>query len=346
MESGRVVRGRIVEGSLPIDHAALAKVDLRLLIAFDAMYRERHVTRAAERIGLRQSAASHALARLRRLFADDLFIRSGVDMLPTPRAVALAPQVEAVLAAIQATVVPSIAFDPAAERRTFTIGLSASLEIALAPSLLCRLRAEAPQARLDVRTAAPAELLGMIDRGSIDLALGGFSDGEHHHRRKVLCEADDYLCLFDPSRTGLSAPISMEDFVAMPHVTVLSNDDAAVALERALTSRGLRRQVAMETPHVLGVPYLVRSAPVVAILCRRTAMICAEGFGLATSELPFDLPMQSVAMVWHASSGNDPANAWLREMIAGCIPWRDGERKRHPWRRHPRDSRLGRVLHD
>ena len=298
-----------------IDHGNLAKLDLNLLVAFDALMSERHVTRAAERVGVGQSGMSHSLRRLRTLFADELLIRSGVDMVPTPRAREMADAVKCILSEVQTSILSSTAFDPAHARRTFTIGISPSREITLIPKLLASMRADAPGIRLVVQSDSPEDMLRAIDTGMLDLAIGSFADSGVHHKRRLLFEAEGYLCLYDERRIRLPSPISTDDFTKIPQLMVLSTDHASAALDRSLSDLGAIRHVIYQTPHVQAVPFLLREIDAIAVLCRRAALICSETFGLATSPLPFDLPRQDVAAVWHGSLGRDPAHLWLRRKL-------------------------------
>src|SRR5689334_13892550 len=122
-----------MEVILLIDHANLSRLDLNLLVAFDALLAEGSVTRAAERVGVGQPSMSHALGRLRTLLKDDLFVRAPDGMRPTPRALALAEPIRGALCAIQATLVQEQGFDPAATERSFLLGMPDSIEIALLP---------------------------------------------------------------------------------------------------------------------------------------------------------------------------------------------------------------------
>src|SRR6476660_7484270 len=135
-----------------IDHANLSRLDLNLLVAFDALLTERSVTRAAARVGLGQSAMSHNLARLRILFGDELLTRGAEGMRPTPRALALADPLRVTLAQIQAAVLQREAFDPSTAERTFRVGLADSIEVAVIPGLLARLRTLAPSVSLRLRS--------------------------------------------------------------------------------------------------------------------------------------------------------------------------------------------------
>jgi DNA-binding transcriptional LysR family regulator len=161
-----------------IDHANLSRLDLNLLVAFDALLTERSVTRAAARVGLGQSAMSHNLARLRTLFGDELLTRGAEGMRPTPRALALADPVRVTLAQIQAAVLQRKAFDPATAERIFRIGLADSIEVAVIPSLLARLRKEAPSVSLRLRSINRYSVLEELDTGKLDLGVGVFDQGQ------------------------------------------------------------------------------------------------------------------------------------------------------------------------
>jgi DNA-binding transcriptional LysR family regulator len=301
--------------TMPIDHANLSRLDLNLLVAFDTLIAERHVTRAAQRVGLGQSAMSHNLRRLRDLFGDELLTRSGSEMIPTPRAAQLADRVRALLAQLQSSVLSATIFDPRLSDRHFAIGMSPSLEISIGPKLLASINREAPNVSLSLHSEAPEVMLRALDEGQLDLAIGAFTEGEVHHKRRLLREAEGYLCLFDAERVGLRTPLSPEDFCRLPQVTVLSTDSASQLLDQSLQALGVSRRVIYRTPHVMALPFLLRETGAIAILCYRTAMICARTFGLATSPIPFPLPPQHVAAVWHTSNDREPGHKWLREKL-------------------------------
>jgi DNA-binding transcriptional LysR family regulator len=208
-----------------IDHANLSRLDLNLLVAFDALLTERSVTRAAARIGLGQSAMSHNLARLRTLFGDELLTRGAEGMRPTPRALALADPVRITLAQIQAAVLQREAFDPSTADRAFRIGLADSIEVAVIPGLLARLRRIAPSVSLRLRSINRISVLEELDSGKLDLGIGVFDQGQMHHKRRLLY-TDNFLCLFNPEQTHFSPPIALDDYLSVPHVlTSLTEDD-------------------------------------------------------------------------------------------------------------------------
>ncbi len=303
---------------MSIDHANLAKLDLNLLVALDALLTERSVTRAASRIGLGQSAMSHNLARLRALFADELLTRGPEGMRPTPRALALAEPVRAALSQIEALVSRDTGFDPRTAERSFRIGLPDSTEMLLLPALLERLCAEAPGIRLRLHNIDSARLLDDLDRDRLDVAIGvgSFAQGQAHHKRRLLL-TERYLCLFNAERTGVAPPISLEDYVRLPHVLTSLREGERGVVDDALAKLGLARMVVLTTPRFLSVPFLVARAPVVVTMPSRTARFFAARLGLSLSPPPVALQEIAVSLLWHSSYDRDPAHAWLREHIVG-----------------------------
>ena len=303
---------------MSIDHINLCRLDLNLLVALDALLVERNVTRAAARIGLGQSAMSYNLARLRQLFADELLTRAPDGMRPTPRALALIEPVHLALAQIQALMLPEKPFDPATAQRVFRIGLSDAMEVNLMPSLMAHLRAVAPGVRLQLRPADRFQILDELDADRLDLGIGVFTEGQTHHKRRSLF-TDGFLCVFGAERVGVSPPLSLTDYVRLPHVLTSQRGDAHGVVDDALAKLGLTRTIALTTPRFLAVPYILQSAPVVATMQTRIAHFFAESFGLSLSPPPVDLPTVSTSLLWHASYDHDPAHQWLRRTVTSLV---------------------------
>ncbi len=299
-----------------IDHANLSRLDLNLLVAFDALLTERSVTRAAARVGLGQSAMSHNLARLRALFGDELLTRGAEGMRPTPRALALADPVRVTLAQIQAAVLKREDFNPATAERVFRIGLADSIEVAVVPGLMARLRAAAPRVSLRLRPINRISVLDELDAGSLDLGIGVFTQGQVHHKRRPLY-TENFLCLFSSEQLKLSPPISLDDYLRVPHILTSLSDDAHGAVDEALAKHKLKRSIAMTTPGFLAVPFVLRGAPLITTMPSRLARYFAEAFGLVTSEPPIELPSFTISLLWHASFDQDPGHVWLRQTVSG-----------------------------
>ncbi|MDP4023859.1 LysR family transcriptional regulator [Methylobacterium sp. NEAU 140] len=299
---------------MAIDHVDLARLDLNLLVALDALLEERSVTRAAARVGVGQPAMSASLARLRRLFDDELLTRAPDGMRPTPRALALAEPLRGALRQVQALVHREERFDPATVARTFTVSLPDSVEVLLGPRLIAYLRAHAPGVRLLLRSVDAARILEELDADRVDLALGFFTEGQAHHKRRLLYR-DSYVVLFNAGLVGLDAPIGLDDYLRFPHVLTSLRETAHGVVDDALARLGRTRTLAVTTPRFLVVPFLVRAAPVIATMHARLATAFASALGLSVSPVPVDLDPVAVTMLWHASYDRDPAHRWLRDLL-------------------------------
>jgi DNA-binding transcriptional LysR family regulator len=299
-----------------IDHANLSRLDLNLLVAFDALLTERSVTRAAARIGLGQSAMSHNLGRLRALFGDEILTRGAEGMRPTPRALALADPVRVTLAQIQAAVLQREAFEPRTAERTFRIGLADSIEVAIIPGLMTRLCQEAPGVALRLRSINRLTILDELDTGKLDLGIGVFDHGQLHHKRRPLYR-EHFLCLFNPAMLNFAQPVSLEQYLSVPHVLTSLSDDAQGAVDDALAKLKLKRTIALTTPGFLAVPFVVARAPLITTMPSRLARYFAAAFGLATSPAPLALPSFAVSLLWHASFDHEPGHIWLRQTVSG-----------------------------
>lgn len=299
---------------MTIDHVNLAKLDLNLLVALDALLAERSVTRAAARIGIGQSAMSHALARLRAVFSDEILTRASDGMRPTPRALQLAEPVRAALAQIEAIVAPPPAFDPAKADVTFSLGIPDSTEVLLMPQLVAHLQAVAPGVKLLLHTTDRHRILDDLDSGRVDLGIGVFEHGQTHHKRRIL-NKESYLCVFNAELVGVEPPISLDDYVRLPHVLTSLVETAHGVVDDALAKIGRKRVIAMTSPRFTVMPFVVRQAPVIATMHSRLARFFGDSMGLAVSPAPIALPSVSISMIWHASNDAVPGQRWLRETI-------------------------------
>lgn len=303
---------------MAIDHTVLARLDLNLLVTFDALLAERSVTRAAARVGLGQSAMSHNLARLRDLFGDELLTRAADGMRPTPRAMSLIEPVRQALMHIQALVSRTDNFDPATAEHVFRIGLPDSMEVLLMPRLLAHLCAAAPGIRLRFQTIGdPAQIFGDLDADRIDMAIGigNLTEGRTHHKLRRLLTAR-FLCMYSGEHVHVASPISLEDYVRLPHVLTSLRQGERGVVDDALEKLGLKRTIAVVTPRFLAVPFLVRDAPVITTMHAQLARLFASTLGLRLSLPPVALPNLPIALLWHASYDHDPAHVWLRQTIA------------------------------
>jgi DNA-binding transcriptional LysR family regulator len=296
----------------------LASVDLNLLVALRALLAERHVTRAARSIGLSQPAMSHALARLRELFDDPLLVRTPRGMQPTARAEKLAPVLGRALEDLSRIVAAPEKFDPARSRRCFTIVADDYSELVLLPQLLTRMWREAPNADVRVRPQH-ARWQDDLAEGRADLAVvpaarvpsGGIV------LSKILHE--DYVCVVRADHPRVKKKsITLADYLELPHALIAPRGESGSVVDTALGRLGRRsRRVAVEIPHFLVAPHIVRATDVVLMLAERVARVMAEPLDLRVLAPPRELGLTGfdVYLAWHERQRGDDAHAWMRRLL-------------------------------
>ncbi|MBV9378895.1 MAG: LysR family transcriptional regulator, partial [Alphaproteobacteria bacterium] len=272
-------------------------VDLNLLKAFDALIRERAVTRAAGRIGLSQPAMSHALSRLRSLFADDLFVRTPDRMEPTARAREIAPLVSAAIEHIEAALNLGVGFDPAKSAGIFTAGMAEYAEVALVGQLAESFARQASEATLRLMPLTGAEAAGQLDSGAIDVAVS--------HLRTLPAHLDSMMLLRDSfvvvARRGhplCGQSPSIEAYAALNHVLVSPRGASSGAVDRALADLGLKRRIALLVATYLALPAALAASDLVATVPQRTARQIAAIADIEIIPLAIDLSVP-VSLDWH-----------------------------------------------
>jgi DNA-binding transcriptional LysR family regulator len=296
-------------------HDALQGVDLNLVVALDALLAERHVTRAAARLGLTQPAASHALARLRELFGDPLLVRGarGV-MMPTPRAVELAPLVHKLLLDL-AGVLRGEAFDPATARRTFRIGASDYVELVLLPRLVERLGRLAPGVELWVH---PFGEFGdeELATGALDVVLGPPRASARHAAtfEKVLFD-ESFTLILRAGHPLAGSRMTLARYCEVRHLLIAPRGTPGSFVDDALAALGKTRRIALAVPHFLVVPHIVAGSDLVATLANRVAALFTETLGLVTMPPPIQIPRFQIALAWHERNHHDAPHRWLREQL-------------------------------
>jgi DNA-binding transcriptional LysR family regulator len=289
-------------------------INLNLLLAFDALYQERSVTRAARRLGLTQPALSNSLAQLRRLFSDQLFLRQRAGLLPTTRATQLAEPIRQGLALLQSAVEPQ-RFDPRTSERSFRIAASDYVELVLLPRLLKKLAQRAPRVRLALSPWSLHEAPPELARGELDLMLGFCNNVPPHHRQEALF-TDEYVCVVRRGHPLVRGKLTLARYLQLSHVLVSSKPDSPGSVDRALSALGKTRHIGARVSHFSTVPVLIAQTDMIAALDRRVAETFATPFHLQLMKPPLDLPRGTISQVWHEQHDNDPSHTFLRELIA------------------------------
>lgn len=287
-----------------------ARFDLNLLRVFQAVYVAGNVRRAAEKLELSQPAVSHALTRLRLRLKDPLFIRSPGGVAPTPRAHHFALTVDAALAAVDASLGETRAFDPASSDRRFALHMSDIGQGEFLPVLMAHLRVHAPGVRIEVRQLPLDEVQPALDQRRIDLALGHLPDihGTLHEQLIV----DRYVLLVRRDHPFVHALGSSEARQALQYVVAQSHPEP----EKALRRLGLADHIRLMLPHYSAVADVVANTDLAAIIPRRPALRHARHFPLVTAEIQVDLPQLGIWAHWSWRAESDAGHRWLRETLA------------------------------
>lgn len=296
----------------------IADVDLNLLKVFEALHDEVSASRAALRLGVTQSAVSAALRRLRALYGDPLFVRTGRGLAPTLRANQLKPVISDALNKCRQSLA---LLDPTAghyEGRAVTLGLSDDFEIAYGRRLIDEVRRRAPGLRLIFRQTHSQIVAQALMERSLDLAItaGGFSD--RLLSRQVLGEGH-YCCLVDAaSLSPGQTTLSVDAFVAREQILVSSGGFIGI-VDEILANLGLSRRVCASTTHFAALPHLLQGTQGLATLPGHAARAIADLTGLALLPCPLPLPRYPIELGWRTSAASDPAVLKVQEAICACF---------------------------
>lgn len=290
----------------------MSSPDLNLLLVFEALFRQGSVTRAAAQVGLSQSAMSSALGRLRMQFGDPLFVKTRSGMLPTPRALELAPALTEALAMVRGAMDRRESFDPATSARSLRIYMTDVGETVLLPTLMTYLQERSPAMRLETAQLPAAELPLRMESGEVDLAVGYLPQLPEKIRRTRLFE-EHYVCMTRSDHPlGRKGPLTLKEFLGARHVLIASMGSGHQVLERTLAERGVHDNVALRVPHFVVVPLIIANTDLIVSVPSRVAGATARLMKSKVHPLPIPIPSFDVSVFWHERVENDGANRWLR----------------------------------
>lgn len=313
----------------------LSAVDLNLLVVFDALMQERNVTRAGHRIGLTQSAVSNALARLRGLLKDELFLRVASGMQPTPRALDIAGPVRQALDQIKDALEPP-GFDPATTELSFTMVAGDYIAATLLTPLMTLMRQRAPRGRLRLLPGNTLDIVQMLDASACDMAVGLFDKIPDRLDSMTLWEETVSLVarVDHPLASGL---LGLERLAMASHVLVSqTGQEDNGASEGHAMNHGLRRQVmtrahldlrqrleacglpiriALTVPYFSVVPSILQHSDLVALLPHRVALAQRRLAGLIVMDLPYESAATPIQCLWHRRHAARTSHSWLRSLV-------------------------------
>ena len=293
------------------------QLDLNLLRVLAAIHRTGSVTAAGRSLALSQSATSNALARLRRFFSDDLFVRSAAGLQPTRLCETVAPAVLSQLRALEALVTGHEDFDPATSAMHWKLSLSDLGEMLFLPPLAAALRAQAPHGQLSNISVAAADVATALETRDIDCAIG-ILQPRHRGIRCELLFREQYVAVTSPrwrpasGRTGTS--LSTEQLGGAALVVASPTATFHSSVEQMLVKMKLADRIVLRARHFGALPELAQSTDLLAIVPDMYARNLGERYDLRVWRLP-QAPRYDVHLVWHASTAREPAQQWLRVLV-------------------------------
>jgi DNA-binding transcriptional LysR family regulator len=303
-------------------------LDLNLLRVFDEVMSERNLTRAAANLSMTQPAVSNALRRLRDALHDELLVRAGYGVRPTPRALELWPAVRAALDGLRSAVEPGAGFEPARSRDTLVLAMADATAALLVPTLVRRLEAEAPGVSLRVRPLLTRDPRGLLASGDVDLAIGHFpgavaaigmaaiQDGTPDPVEYQRLYDGTYVCVMRAGHPLAESTLDLDRYCGARHLLVSFSGRPFGFVDEALAAIGRRRRVVLTVNQFFTAGQVVSRTDLLTVLPHRFVSSTGIASRLVTRPLPMELPIVHVDMLWHHRHGARPVHAWLRRAIA------------------------------
>jgi DNA-binding transcriptional LysR family regulator len=297
------------------------RYDLNLLPIFVALIEERSVTRAAERLGMTQPALSNALARLRTMLQDQLFVRERYGIQPTQTALELAPVIAEALGRLDDAVLGQQEFVPAEAKRLLTIAPNGYVEFVLVPALVAKLQDVAPGVKLSLTPYGNDLAETGVISGTTALVLGRIVDPPDNLVVQHLMD-EGLACVVRADHPDIGESMTREQFERLKHVNIVPPGRMRVGLFQALAQQQLRRDVAISVTNFFAVAEMIAVTDYCAtlpnLICRRLA----QDPRLKVVPAPADLGTFPVEMAWHMRYRHDPAHRWLRSVICDVVATR------------------------
>jgi DNA-binding transcriptional LysR family regulator len=292
----------------------LHDIDLNLLVVFNQLLVERRVSKVADNLGISQPAVSNSLAKLRKLFGDEMFLRTPKGMEPTPFADQLAESVSYALAMIHSGVNQRTSFNPATERRSFTVGMTDIGEIVFLLELIARVKQDAPGIALSTVRNTTINLRDELESGKVDMAIGLLPQLKAGFFQRRLFK-QRYVCLMRRGHRLDKKRITLAEYAGAEHLVVVSAGTGHGKVDELLQRSGIERTVQLTVPHYVSVGHILQRSELITTVPEKLADRLLEPFGLAKMAHPAKLPEVAINAFWHAKYHRSPANRWLRSVV-------------------------------
>ncbi|MFI5030013.1 MAG: LysR family transcriptional regulator [Reyranellales bacterium] len=302
---------RLFQGRIP---RQLRSVDFRLLLAFEALIAERHVSRAAAAVGLSQPAMSHALAKLRQQFHDPLLARTSTGFEPTPKALELIEPVREAIRQVDRLFSAGSTFDASTASESFTMRMGDMNEVLFLPSLLHELEKQAPNITVTVQHLPPSETVRALEASAIDFAVSALIKHSKSVHSLELAK-DRMVCVMRKDHPAAAQRLTTRAFLALRHLRIVQSAGDMRFIEEALFRAGLQRRVMATTPHWLAASYLVETTDLVTALSESMVRRLNVDGRFAVRPLPVGGAEFSWRLYWHRRFDARPAHRWIRSMF-------------------------------
>jgi DNA-binding transcriptional LysR family regulator len=295
----------------------LRDVDLNLLVVFDALLRTRSVTRAAQVLGMSQPATSFALSKLRQMLRDPLFVRAANGIHPTPYAERLAEPLDSILDSIRFDLLRHQSFDPATLQRSFTLAMHDIGELAFLPPIMERVSTLAPAIEIRTMNLPLPELEPALRSGEIDLVVGYFPELQSASLFQQRLFAHSFVCLVRRDHPTIGSEMTREQFVDGKHAVVHTDSSSLEdTLEADLREMDLARRVVLRVQHYLALPAVLSRSDLIVTVPYAIGVSLSRMGDLKLVNPPFKTQARIVRQHWHSRFHRDPANKWIRNLVA------------------------------
>jgi DNA-binding transcriptional LysR family regulator len=293
----------------------LSNFNLNLLVALDGLLSQRSVTAAAKRVRVTPSAMSHSLSELRGLLDDPLLVRAGRGMVLTPRAEALVGPLHTLLKDVERLLSKGASFEPAKTARRFVIAAPDFLATLLLPPLLEAAAEEAPGVSIEIVPSARRGNAWLLETGDVDLALGAIVDEAPGIRRMDLC-TEGFACAARKGHPRIDGALDLDTYVKTSHLLITLGDDTGPTwIDQALAKLGKKRRIGARVRYFMAAPLVVARSDLLLTGPSMLIRYFAEIVPLQVLTPPIDLPTYPEEAYWHERFDDDPAHAWLRNLI-------------------------------
>ncbi len=292
----------------------LHSVNLNLLLAFDVLITEKHVSRAADKLHLSQSATSHLLKKLRELFRDDILVRTAQGMQPTKLALQLAAPIRHLLDETEALLNGITSFEPEKYDGVFSIGLPDILQFVMLPTLLTLFQRKAPLAKLNIYRVDDSGQDERLDVCQLDLTIGVYVTKPRHIANHLIYKEESVI-VGRKSNPLLQDKITLEEYMQASHIIYFRNDIMQAHTSEHHIIDADKRHIALTTTDMTSSLYALSQSDVIALMPKEIIHCVADALNLATQPLPFEYPVYNINMFWNKQLEHSAKNIWLRDTI-------------------------------